>query len=151
MKTLYASSTARSVRRQPGKLAGHYTTPEAAEKLGVDPATLKYRRDAADAKSYWDMLGIPNNSEMYKYLSDSHSIYDNHHYYEKKKFDKFVKLYIARPEVIRARKRHLRFPKGKVQILTYTVTNRDDIVMIEAHMKTLLKTDGQLQVVISTT
>lgn len=132
---------ARSIAR----LAGCYTTQEAAAKLGVDPATLRYRRDTADAKKLWEMLDIQPSDKMNDMLWKSHRIYNKRHYYEKASFDKFVRMYLRRPEVIRARKRKQSFPQGKRETLNYVVTKAGDIDKLAQIMKTLLASDGVVQ------
>jgi len=141
MRTLSTSKRPRSLAR----LAGCYTTQEAAQKLGVDPATLRYRRDTADAKKLWELLDIQATDPMNDLLSRSHRIYNKRHYYECIAFDKFVRAYLKRPEVIRARKRKLTFPQGKREALTYVITKPADIDKLAQIMKNLLASDGVVQ------
>ena len=144
MKKLFDPTISRKTKRAPASIAGFYTTPEAAEKLGVDPATLRYRRDTADAKAYWEMLGVTITDEMNKHLAASHMLNDGHHYYERKPFDKFVKMYLKRPEVIRARKRFKRFPEGKQTLMQFSLTSPADVKKLADRLTVLLKTDGAI-------
>lgn len=141
MTNLYNPTISKRTKRQPQRMVGYYTTPEAAEQLGVDPATLRYRRDSADAKAYWDLLGVTANDDINELLARSHTIYNGHHYYEQKKFDKFVKLYLKRPEVIRARKRFTTFPTTHTELLTHTITNNEDIEKIKYVIDRMFKAE----------
>lgn len=144
MRTLYTADISRKTKRTPARIVGYYNTPEAAAELGVDPSTLRYRRDHADAKTYWEMLGLSVTDPMNEELAKSHMIRDGQHYYEKKAFDKFVKMYLARPEVIRARKAQLTFSKPKAPMLHVTLTKQQDIELLAMHLATLLEADGQV-------
>ena len=64
MRKLFNPSVSRKTKRAPARIAGYFTTPEAAVVLGVDPATLRYRRDTADAKAYWEMLGVTADTRI---------------------------------------------------------------------------------------
>ena len=150
MAGMFDTSVNTKVRRATPTLLGHYTTQEAAAKLDVDPSTLRYRRDTADAKSLWEMLGVTPNDAVNDALARSHVIHNGHHYYERKQFDKFVKLYLQRPEVIRARKQRLRFPKTRQEILSHTVTSEADIQLLTTHMRALLKVDGAVHCILTT-
>jgi len=148
MRTLYSPALSRQLKRAPARVVGYYTTPEAAEKLGVDPSTLRYRRDHADAKAYWEMLGLSVVDPMNELLTKSHMIRDGHHYYETRSFDKFVKLYLARPEVIRARKAKVGFNKPKAIMMHVTMNKQKDIEKLAMHLLSLLQTDGQVSVTV---
>jgi len=147
MKKLFDPTVSRKTKRTVPVLLGHYTTAEAADKLGVDPSTLKYRRDAADAKTYWELLGVTMTNGMNKHLADSHVLHDGHHYYEKKAFDKFVRIYTKRPEVIAARARRLRFP-DKVATSTFEITSKLQIEQLAKVLQTLHRVGGKLTVVV---
>ena len=147
MKKLFDATIGRKTKRQVPRVKGFYTTPEAAEVLGVDPATLRYRRDSADASAYWDMLGIECKDTLAQLLNASHMWLNRHHYYEKKAFNKFAQLYNQRPKVKAARARRLRFP-DKVTTSTFEITSKMQIEQLTKVLQTLLRTEGKLTVVV---
>lgn len=149
MRMLFTPVTNRQLKRQPAKLLGYYTTKEAAKKLGVDVATLRYRRDTADAKRYWTDRGVMLSDAAFDHLAQSHKIIKSHHYFEQTHFDKFVRLYLKRPEVQRARKAKLAFPKT-TNATTYTITTDEEIAKIARAMHALLASDGALRVTLTT-
>lgn len=104
MKPLFDTIVSKKTRREAPKVHGFYTAQEAAEQLGVDVSTLRYRRDAADAQSWWELIGVMESDETYRVLAESHQIIHGKHYYEIKLFDKFVREYLQRPQVQRARR-----------------------------------------------
>ncbi len=148
MPKLFDSTISRQTKRGAPRIKGYYTTKEAAEALGVDPSTLRYRRDTADAKAYWELLGVSEADSVNEHLARSHMIRDGHHYYEKKDFDQFVKLYLKRPEVIRARKAKLNFLKSRTELLSYTITSDEDITRIALLLTTLLESDGSINLTV---
>ena len=145
MARMFDGTVSRKTKRSIPKLIGHYTAPEAAEKLGVDVATLKYRRDAADAKTLWEMIGVSVSDPMNELLAKSHVIHNKHHYYERKQFNKFAAIYLKRPEVIRARKRHLTFPNGPTELGTFTITTAAEAAALAACITSLLAVDGPIR------
>lgn len=147
MSKLFDPTISRKTKRQQPRMVGYYTTVEAAEKLGVDPATLRYRRDTADATAYWDMLGIECKDTLAHLLNTSHLRQDSYHYYEKKAFNKFVKLYNQRPKVKAARARRLRFP-DKVAVTTFEITSKEQADHIAKVIHTLLKVDKKVTVMV---
>jgi len=150
MAKLYNPITSRKTKRAPARIAGYYTTPEAAEVLGVDPSTLKYRRDTADAKAYWEMLGVEVTDKLNEMLAKSHMLHNGHHYYEQKGFRKFSKLYNQRPKVQAARKRHLTFPAGSTQYTKVTIESKAQIDDVYNILTTLLRIEGKLTLTIGT-
>jgi len=148
MKKLFDPTISRKTKRQQPRMVGYYTTIEAAEKLGVDPATLRYRRDTADATAYWDMLGIECKDTLAHLLNTSHLRQDSYHYYEKKAFNKFVKLYNQRPKVKAARARRLRFP-DKAAVTTFEIASNEQIAQLAKVLQTLHRVQGQLTVMVS--
>ncbi len=142
MRTLYDTTTSKQTRRAVAKVHGLYTAREAAEQLGVDIGTLKYRRDHADAKTLWEMLGTAEEDATYKLLSESHQIIDGKHYYEQKTFDKFVKKYNARPEVQRARKAKTTWRNAQKSevLMTLPVNTAEDIIEVTKALQTLFAT-----------
>ena len=148
MAKLYNPITGRKTKRAPARIAGYYTTPEAAEVLGVDPSTLKYRRDTADAKAYWEMLGVEVTDKLNEMLAKSHMLHNGHHYYEQKGFRKFSKLYNQRPKVQAARKRHLTFPAGSTQYTKVTIESKAQIDDVYNILTTLLRIEGKLTLTI---
>jgi hypothetical protein len=145
---LYNPTISRKTKRAPARITGYYTTPEAAEVLGVDPATLKYRRDAADAKAYWDLQGVEVTDKLHDILAKSHMLENGHHYYEQKGFKKFAKLYNARPKVLAARRRHLTFPTGTTQYTKVTVENQKQADNLRKIITTLLRIEGKVTVTV---
>lgn len=148
MPKLYNPSISRKTKRAPARIVGYYTTPEAAEILGVDPATLRYRRDTADAKAYWEMLGVEVTDKLNEILAKSHMLHNGHHYYEQKGFRKFAKLYNQRPMVQAARKRHLTFPEGSTQLMKVTIESKAQIDDVYNILNTLLRVEGKLTLTI---
>lgn len=132
--------------RTPTYITGFYTTQQAAEKLGVDPSTLKYRRDTADAKEYWKLKWGTNGDRMYELLSNSHVLKYKHHYYRCDMFDEFVKLYLQRPEVQRARARRTTFPKQQRELFTHVVRDKVDLDAISRYIEILMQSDGKVTV-----
>jgi hypothetical protein len=139
---LYNQTISRKTKRQPAQYVGYYTTKDAAEVLGVDVATLRYRRDGADAAAYWDMLGLTMTDQAFKHLAESHEIFDGHDYYEKKAFNKFVNLYLKRPNVQRARKRFATFPQGRNKLFSKKIESPAELRKVQQHLVTLFMTDG---------
>ena len=148
MQTLFDPKVSRQTKRSTPHVKGYYTTKEAAEQLDVDPSTLRYRRDTADAKAYWDLLGVRENDNINELLARSHMIYDGNHYYEKKQFDKFVKLYLKRPEVIRARKNRTNFGAPRQPIMAHTFTSKAEVNQFVGALQNIIQTDGAVSVLV---
>jgi hypothetical protein len=148
MRKFYNAAVSRKIKRTPARLANHYTTPEAAEVLGVDPATLKYRRDSADAKTLWADMGAQDIDALSQMLADSHAMYQGHHYYNKRLFNKFARLYNKRPKVIAARARRLTFPAGAQQLTQLTIESAAQVKKVEKILAAMLRTEGKLTLTI---
>lgn len=122
MNRLFDPAVSKTTKRVQAKIKGFYTAQEAADALGVDVSTLRYRRDSADAKAWWELIGVMEGDETYRLLAESHQIINGKHYYEIKLFDKFVQKYLERPQVQRARKAKTTWMTAKTPETLTTVT-----------------------------
>ena len=148
MITLYNPATSKQARRGHPRIAGYYTTREAADKLDMNVGTLKYRRDHADAKTLWHMLGNAEEDATYRLLAESHRMLDGKHYYERKLFDKFAKKYLARPEVQRARKLKTTWDVIPTPCITQDISSENQIHELAAALIQLRKKSPKLHVIV---
>lgn len=143
-KTLYKSAISKQTKRTPARVVGYYTAQEAAKQLGVDVATLKYRRDHAVAGEYLELLGVQKSHPMFAQLAKSHMIYVGKHYYKKAEFNAFVHEYVNRPQVISARRRRTVFPTVKQAILEYNITSQKELERAISTLTTLFQSDQRV-------
>lgn len=135
---LFNANTARSTSKRAPTVVGYYTTSQAAKRLGVDVSTLNYRRDAADAKAFRELIGEDERDETFALLNESRKKIGNFHYYECKTFDAFVKKYMERPNVQFARKTGLTFENGTRLLKTVDLKNKQDIKKLATALERLV-------------
>ena len=145
---MFDAKVSRKTKAAQTEIAGYYTQRVAAERLGVDSATLAYRRDSADAKAFWK--GKVQDDKILAFLHDSHKIVKGRHYFKIDLFDTFADLWVQRPEVIRARAAQTTFITNKKiePIMERTIETVKDRQLLADQLGILNSTDGKLKVLV---